>query len=385
MKVLIVVGEFAPFIGGIGDYADLLARGLHRQGVDVTVLTLAGAGDGVERPFKVRREMPSFTMRDMGLAVSIAREYDVVNVQYPGVRYGRSPMINLLPAILRRRAPRAKTIVTVHDCRTMRRRWRLRTWPMVNAAHGIVHVDADDWAYINAWCTFGAPPHAGIPIASNVEVLPCLPIDRLRWRRELGIADDEAAIAYFGVIYPHKGLDELLDAHANLRRAGRKVKTVIVGDFDREESWRPPLEKRFADPGVVWARGASLHRVSECLHACDLAALPFHSGTSTNRSSMLATLGHGLPTITTDGPVTPKDIRSQFELELVPPKDSLSLENAIARVLDDAALRARLTAGASRAAARTSWDGVARQHESFFRQILNDAPSARATGAACAS
>ena len=372
MRVLIVVGEFAPFIGGIGDYADLLAHGLHGRSVDVDVLTLAGDGDGVARPFNVRREMPSFTMRDLGRAAQICGEYDVVDVQYPGTRYGRSPMINLLPAVLRRRAPRTKTVVTIHDCRTMRRRWRARTWPMLAAAHGIVHVDADDWAFIDAWCTFGAPPHACIPIASNVEVAPCLPIDRLRWRRELGLADDETAIAYFGVIYPHKGLDELLDAHANLRRAGRKIKTVIVGDFDREESWRPPLERRFAEPGVIWARGASLRRVSECLHACDLAALPFHSGTSTNRSSMLATLGHGLPTITTDGPVTPKDIRQQFELELVPPKDSLALESAIARVLDDGGLRERLTVGARRAADRTSWDGVARQHASFFGSLLGD-------------
>jgi glycosyltransferase involved in cell wall biosynthesis len=385
VKVLIVVGEFAPFIGGIGDYADRLAHGLHRAGVDVTVLTLAGEGDGVARPFPVRREMRGFAMRDLPQAVSICSEYDVVNLQYPGVRYGRSPMVNLLPATLRRKAPRVRSVVTIHDCRTMRWRWRLRTWPMVNAAHGILHVDQDDWAYIDAWCTFGAPPHACVPIASNVEVLPRTSADRQRWRDELGIADDETAIAYFGVIYPHKGVDELLDAHATLRAQGRKVKTVIVGDFDRDEPWRAPLEKRFAGPGVVWARGATLRRVSECLHACDLAALPFHSGTSTNRSSMLATIGHGLPTVTTDGPVTPKDILSQFDVLLVPPKAPADLQRALASLMDDPAKRAWLAAGSARASQRTSWEGVARQHESFFRQVLAGKPAVAIGGAACAS
>ena len=370
MKLLIVVGDFSPFVSGIGDYTDLLARSLTALGVDVTVLTLVGNGDGVSRPYTVRREIPAFTMKHMSLATQIASEFDVVNIQYPGVHYGRSPMMNLFAACLRRRAPRVKTTVTIHDCRVMRWRWRLRTWPMVNSVGGIIHVDPGDWPYIKSWCTLGAPPHECIPIASNVEVLPCSPEARAKWRNGLGIADREIAVAYFGILYPHKGVDELLTAHANLRKKGNALRTIIIGQFDRDEPWCGPMRRRFAEEGVIWVPDASLTRVSECLHACDLAALPFHSGTSTNRSSMLAALGHGLPTVTTNGPATPAQIRDMFDLVLVPPKDALALERGIESVVSDRSLRDRLRANAIKSRARTTWSGAAVQHVAFFERLL---------------
>jgi glycosyltransferase involved in cell wall biosynthesis len=370
MKLLIITGDFPPFLSGIGDYTDRLAAGIAALGHKVDVLTRAGNHDGVDRPFGVRREMPAFTMANMKQAVAIAKEYDVVNIQYPGVNYGRSMMINLLPAMMRKAT--TKVTATVHDCRVMRWRWRARTWPMLNALDGVLHVDPGDWPFIKSWCTFGAPPHECIPIASNVDVLPATSADRDRWRAGLGIAPDESAIAYFGIIYPHKGLTELLDAHARLLARGHKIKTVVVGDFDRDEDWVAPLKRRFESPGVVWVGGASLRRVSECLHACDLAALPFHSGTSTNRSSMLATIGHGLPTITTDGPATPKEIADLFDLVMVPPKDSPALERGIESVLVDEALRRRLRDGAARSASRITWEGVARSHVAFFERLSNE-------------
>ena len=385
MKLLLIVGDFPPFLSGIGDYTDRLATALSHAGVDVTVFTLAGKDDGVARPYTVRREMPDFTMKSMSIAVEIAKQFDVVNIQYPGVHFGRSPMMNLLPAVLRRKAKHVKTTATIHDCRVMRWRWRLRTWPMVNAVGGLIHVDPGDWPYIEAWCTFGTPPHACIPIASNVDVLPRSDADRARWRSELGIAADETAIAYFGILYPHKGVDELIDAHDALRAKGHKIKTVIIGDFDREEAFVAPMKKRFESPGVVWVPGASLHRVSECLHACDLAALPFHSGTASNRSSMLAAIGHGLPTITTRGPATPKEIGELFDLELVPPKDAVALAAAIERVMGDAALRERLSKNAAATSARITWDGVARQHAEFFKRICGTSAVASSEAAPCVS
>lgn len=371
MKVLIVTGDFPPFLSGVGDYTDRLAVALARAGQDVTVLTQQSNDDGVSRPYRVLREMPSFAMRDRSRIVEVAREHDVLNIQYPGCHYGRSPMINLLPALLRRGVSELRSTVTIHDFRVMRNRWRARTWPMLQGVHGILHVDPGDWPAISPWLTFRKPAHECVPIASNVEVLPCSPQDRARWRTELGIADDETAVAYFGIIYPHKGLTELLDATGRLRDKGHKLKTVVIGDFDREADWRPPIERRLtSESGVVWVRGASLTRVSECLHASDIAALPFHSGTSVNRSSMLATIGHGLPTVTTDGPVTPKEIRELFDLVLVPPKDDVKLEQGIEQLLTDRALRDRMTASARKASNTVTWESVATKHIEFFQQLI---------------
>jgi glycosyltransferase involved in cell wall biosynthesis/O-antigen ligase len=370
MKVLIVTADFPPFISGVGDYTDRLAAALQQQGADVTVLTSSGDDDGVRRSYKLSRTMPSFKWGYRKRLLDLAAEQDVINIQYPGVHYGRSPMVNLFPHLLRRRAPHVRTTVTIHDFRVMRTRWRARTWPMLQGVHGILHVDPGDWPVISRWLTLRKPASACVPIASNVEVLPFGADDRARWRRELTIEDGETACAYFGIIYPHKGLDELLDATQRLRGKGHKLKTVVVGDFDRVADWRGPIEKRLLnDPGVVWARGASLERVSQCLHACDIAALPFHSGTSVNRSSMLATIGHGLPTVTTRGDVTPKQITDLFDLILVPPKDTDQLTAGIESLLTDAALRSRMQANMKVQAATVTWDTVAKKHIEFFHQL----------------
>ncbi|HQY88695.1 MAG TPA: glycosyltransferase family 4 protein [Tepidisphaeraceae bacterium] len=377
MKSLIICADFPPFLSGIGDFTDRLASAMTRAGQHVSVLTMQGSDDGVKRPYEVLRVMPSFGMKSMDTLLDIARDFDVVNIQYPGVHFGRSPMINLLPPKLKRLG--VASVVTIHDARVMRWRWRLRTWPMLNTVSGIIHVDPGDWPIIKSWLTFGAPPRACVPIASNVEMLDATVADVARWRNELGIQPDETACAFFGILYPHKGVDELIDAVTTLRARGHKLKLVVIGDFDREADWRPAMEKRLKSDEIVWVRGASLDRVSECLHACDIAALPFHSGTSVNRSSMLATLAHGLPTITTDGPNTPKEIRELFDLELVPIKDVTALTSAIERVLTDDALRNRLRENASKASKRISWDSVARQTSDFHKQI------AQSRGAKCAS
>jgi glycosyltransferase involved in cell wall biosynthesis len=289
VKLLLIVGDFPPFVSGIGDYTDLLARSLSASGVDVTVLTLSGDDDGVVRPYRVRREIPAFTMKQMDRLTRIAADYDVVNIQYPGVHYGRSPTMNLFAACLRRRAPRVKTTVTIHDCRVMRWRWRLRTWPMLNSVAGIIHVDPGDWPYIRSWCTFGVPPHACIPIASNVDVVPCTPERRAEWRASLGIGAHETAAAYFGILYPHKGVDELLSAQprSTQREKGkgreaeerRKVRidgrrfgqAVHTGECDHHRGKRVgarAVEPR--EPGIAVKRGQDEEQVARHAHDAQL-------------------------------------------------------------------------------------------------------------------
>lgn len=230
MKSLIICADFPPFLSGIGDFTDRLASAMTRAGESVSVVTMAGADDGIERSFEVLRAMPSFSMKSIDQLIEIAKNFDVVNIQYPGVHFGRSPMINLLPAKLKRFG--VSSIVTIHDARVMRWRWRLRTWPMLNTVNGIIHVDPGDWPIIKSWLTFGAPPRACIPIASNVEARSASDADVMRWRDELGIAPDETACAFFGILYPHKGIDELIDAVTTLRGRGHKLKLVVIGDFD---------------------------------------------------------------------------------------------------------------------------------------------------------
>jgi glycosyltransferase involved in cell wall biosynthesis len=115
-------------------------------------------------------------------------------------------------------------------------------------------------------------------------------------------------------------------------------------------------------------QGAPLEKVSEGLHASDLAALPFHSGASTNRGSMLATLSHGLPTITTNGPATPSGFDRDYDVHLVPVKDRAALAAGIAMFMDDPEKSRRMRESALRR--RRTFARVASETLAFYGRLL---------------
>jgi len=372
-RVLMICGDFPPFVSGVGDYADKLAGAMQDLGADVTLLTSKSAhgpvsGDAA-RGFRMLRTIDHWGMSNRRQIIDeCCRGYDLIQLQYPCVSYGKSPLINLLPSMLRLRRDSAPTVITIHDFRVMRHRWRARVAPMLWAVDGLIHVDEGDWPFIRSWGVGNGKPRAHIPIAANAQPVPTNAILRSQWRTDLGFAPNDLVVAFFGILYLHKGLPELLGAVQDLRAAGRSVRLLVLGDFDRQADYRIGMERMLGDPSVKWVRGAELDEISRCLHAADFAALPFHSGASTNRGSMLSTLAHGLPTITTNGPCTPPDFAKNYDVLLVPVNDRAALTSAIARLADEPALAQRMRhAALSR---HRSWDAVAKETLAFYASLI---------------
>ena len=369
-RVLLVSGDFPPAVSGVGDFVDKLGAAMTKAGVDVTVLTSASEiKDDSRRNFRVMRAMNGWGLNQRKALLAAARqEYDIIDIQYPALNYGRGPLINLLPAMLKMSGVSARTVLTIHDFRVMRTRWRARVAPMMWAADGLIHVDEKDWPWMQAWGVSQTKPRACVAIAANAEPVAVDSESRARWRAELGFAADETVVAFFGILYPHKGLPELIGAVQNMRERKQNVRLLVLGDFDRQAPWRAELERSLADPAVRWVRGGSLEEVSRGLHAADLAALPFHSGASTNRGSMLAALAHGLPTITTNGPATPAGFEKEFDVQLVPVNDRAALSAAIAKFIDDPALMKRMRESAM--SRRRTWSAVASETLAFYGRLI---------------
>ncbi|MGC4031596.1 MAG: glycosyltransferase [Tepidisphaeraceae bacterium] len=133
-RIALVSGDYPPAISGIGDYVEKLAGAMAKQGADVTVITTAGTGDDSNANFKVRREITAWTWANRHQVIDVLGQYDIVHLQYPAVAYGRSLMINVLPSLLRRKHPNAKSLVTIHDFRVMRHRWRHASHPCSSAS-----------------------------------------------------------------------------------------------------------------------------------------------------------------------------------------------------------------------------------------------------------
>jgi glycosyltransferase involved in cell wall biosynthesis len=357
VKVLLVTADYPPDVNGVGDYTKRLKEVLS---CETHVLTNDYAASACDDEHRIIRD---WTTGGLTEALEVCDGFDIVHVQYPGVACGRGMLLNHLPRAL---GKRCKTVATFHEWRSMRTRWRVRATLLTRGLDAAVAVDAEDAKPLRQWSRLVRPLSAvkpiTIPIAPNVVTLATTAEDRDERRRELGLQPDEKAVAFFGLIYPHKGVADLLDA------AGQaELRPIIIGDFDRDASWRPTLQQRL-EREAIWVRGADAAEVSRTLHACDVAALPYESGAGPNRSALLTCLSHGLPTVTTNGPTTSANFAACDHLTFVPPKDVGALADALVELRDRPG---NLGERASAWAASLSWPAVAAKHVELYEHLLS--------------
>jgi glycosyltransferase involved in cell wall biosynthesis len=352
----------------------------------VTVLTTEAdecGAETVEDGVRVQRTMPGWRLRELPTVLGRLAEAGnetIVHIQYPAVAYRRNPMINLLPALLRGRRPSVPVVVTMHDARVTRMRRRARMAPMLAAARAVVHVDAPDRPYLDRWTWLNRPLTVCIPVGATISPILTSAADRQICREELELNGPDPVVAFFGMLYAHKGLEELVEAIGLLRSNGRPVRLLVIGDFDRETPFEAEvtelLREGRAQGWTVWRRGADAMGASRALRAADVAALPFHSGAASNRSSLLSALAHGLPTVTTRGPATPPDFDTQFPVGLVPTRDAAALAEAIAAQLDSNR-GADPVFQSTCSAAIPSWSRVAEEHLKVYEYLLHAAAPER--------
>jgi glycosyltransferase involved in cell wall biosynthesis len=370
-RILLVCGDYPPRLSGIADYAQRLGMHLARLGSDVSVLTTEGDGDS-DPGVNVHRIVPKgWKLRDRRKVAAFCAEFDLINIQYPALGYGRGPLVNLLPRLVRAQNPHCRVITTMHDFRVMSHKFRLRTVPMLWSSDALIYVSVGEWDLIRKYMLLNRDvPVRHIPIAANAEPIEMTLQRRAELRQELGVKDGETLVGFFGILYPHKGVREMVEAMQALRDRGHALRLVAIAEFDRKADYVETITQQLTKPWITWVRGARAHRASECLHAADIACVPDHFGAATNRSSMLASFAHGLPTIATIGTATPPNIREIFDLELVPAHDALALAGAMEHLLLDAPRRQQMQRTAREQYRQFSWESAARSYMEFFQKTL---------------
>jgi glycosyltransferase involved in cell wall biosynthesis len=170
-----------------------------------------------------------------------------------------------------------------------------------------------------------------------------------------GSGDQRAALLCVATIVPRKGHAVLVEALAGL--ADRDWHLACVGSRTRSPGTDAALVRKIAALGLEGRvnlagelEGAAL---ADAYDRADLFVLPtFHEGYG---MALAEALARGLPVVTTTAGAVPDTVPPEAAL-FVPPGDVVALRGALARVLDDAGLRARLAAGARRArAALPTW------------------------------
>jgi glycosyltransferase-like protein len=196
--------------------------------------------------------------------------------------------------------------------------------------------------------------------------------ERERARRAAGVGG-RFTVLTVGGIEPRKGSVTLLEGFAQLRERVPDALLLIAGGttlFDyRHELAR--FAERAGELGVtehVWRLGAlDQEEMERLFRAADAFAFP-----SVKEGFGLAALeavAAGLPLVATDLDVFRGFLTDGDSALLTPVGDAEALSAALARVAEDAPLRARLRAGGARVVARHTWAASARAHERAYERM----------------
>jgi glycosyltransferase involved in cell wall biosynthesis len=174
-------------------------------------------------------------------------------------------------------------------------------------------------------------------VPTGVDLERFAPGDRSAARAALGLPREAFAIGIVATLRSWKGHRYLVDALAGARRPGWLL--LIVGDGPGAANLRAQvaalgIEKQVHMPG-------NQDDVVPWLQALDAFALPSYANEGVPQAIMQA-MACGVPVVSTAVGAIGELVRDGDTGLVVPPQDAAALGDALARLADDAALRARL-------------------------------------------
>ena len=374
MKIGLVSGEFPPMPGGVGDFTRILGEKLLEHGQAPRILSRAGSTcEGL--PISVVSGWGPGCIPAMRAWIGQER-ISVVNLQYQTAAYDMSPFVHFLPQVLG-----VPVVTTFHDLRhpyLFPKAGRLRDRIVTHLARssaGVITTNHEDDRRLQA-----LQNRRLIPIGSSVPRGPRPERDAGEWRRRVCPDGDAFVLGHFGFLKAVKGLDYLIDALANLRAKGCKLRLLLIGgrsntvDNSEDAAYLRQLEARIRrhdlENIVTWTGFLPDQEVAACFNAVDLMALPFTDGASFRRSSLIAALHNGCAILTTEPEVGVDVFEHASNLWLVPPASAAALEEAIGRLLRDRAQLNRLRAGAAALSAHFDWDLIAKDTVDFLQSVI---------------
>ena len=392
MKIALVTGEFPPMEGGVGAFTQELARALYSQGHEIHIITSKNAMPADSEQKHYGRHPEPYDLGYAQLHARIGRwhwpstakvadytlrnEFDVVNIQYQAAAYNMNSLaVNLMPWRLKHVT---RAIVTFHDLRTpylFPKAGSLRGKAitlMARQATGVIVTNSEDFESLQSQIK---SPLAAIPIGSNIDVYRANHVEIGEVRDLLGLDRDNKLLGYFGFVNESKGADTLVHALSLLPQSYHLA--FIGGQTGASDAANSPfldqvkklISELELNDRVHWTGFIPDERASTFLQATDMMVMPYRDGASLRRGTLMATLAHGRPLISTRPAAPVPELVHGENIWLVPPGDPSTLAKAIEQLLDDPALRQQLGKNAAITSGHFSWDKIAKRTSSFFKSL----------------
>lgn len=396
MKVLVISAAFPPFRAGESEHALHLCSRLADQGLELHLLTTRGGRIAPGLAFTVWPIMRDWSWLDLPRLARFLKRCapDAVLLMYSGWLYNDHPMITFAPTLARRLLPNVRFVTqmeigtgsTWHGIGVRAARKAAQHWvgsrgvdyafgTLLRDCHQLIVLSELHLAFFSSRLPGVEERSLLIPPPPLMKISARGPATRARGRTLLGATGREFLLVFFGYADRSKGIETLFRAVELVTRHDRQARLVMVGgaremaggpssrfgqDIDRhEQEMRAFAGEIGIGEKVVWTSGYSWNsdEGSTLLRAADAAVLPFEGGVTLNRSSLAAVAAHELPIVTTRGAQVESPFRDRENVLLCPPRDVEPLAAAIQSLIDDSALRERLSLGAAKLAGEWfSWE-----------------------------
>lgn len=379
MYVCEVVSSFRPVIGGAQTATEALAAALHKDGVDVVILTRRY--DRSHRRHEVVRGVPVHRLGIPGATKWHAISFGLDVLLQLVVRFRRYRIIHvqnidtpMLVGLAARLLLRRRLVATIHgESKIIKasasRAGRLRLAMMRRFIDRYTSINPEVANHLRG---IGVPADRIRSIPNGIDMSIFHPpsiAEREAARASLGIRADAVVTLYIGRFVPVKRIDLLIDAWAQL--PGREgYQLLIVGEGPSE----PDLRALVARRGVEARFDPSTPDVPRYLRASDVFVLPTggarledHEGLSVALMEAMAT---GLPVIVTSGPGNDVLVPDPSVGWKFPVGDSEQLSAVLGQVLASPEHRSAVGAAAHRSIEqRYSIEHVARLTADLYAEL----------------
>jgi phosphatidylinositol alpha-mannosyltransferase len=362
MRIGIVSEYYYPHVGGICEHVHYFAREARKRGHHVDIITGEIPGTpplpnvhrvGESIPVAANGSTCRFTggrgLRSALRALLRRERYDLLHVH--------APLAPALPMIALEEAecPVVGTFHAYHDrslAYLLGRRYFQGLMDRIDASIAVSAAARDavakyfstDWTII---------PNGVDTTLFNPEAPPAP-----------SVPSELPVILFVGRFDPRNGLGALLSAFKLLRERGTKTRLFIVGDGPPRDRYR---RMAGGDPYIHFAGrvpdGLPGYYTASTIYACPATRGSFGI-------TLLESMACGTPVVCYDTPGFRTLVRHDHEALMTPPGDVESLAGALARVLEDDALRARLSAAGRRHAASFAWPRIADRVLDVYARLL---------------
>ena len=364
---------------GIATYAENLVEGVRAHGVEVVILAPhLGKGDVElgDQPKRMWRRNRAFGFEALAVVREIERaQCDVVHLNVNLSLFSSRFLFNV---VLLLRAKGIPVVATMHGRQggSLGRRFKMwRLYAALRGAHVVVHNQGHaEELRARGHRDVHVIPH-GMPDVQRKPIAEA--------RASLGLDPTRKVLAHFGFLVPDKGVLEVLEAVAELRK--KRIPSLFYwisgAVYHTEES-----QAHFAELRAAIARlGLQEHvhltgefvshdEATTAMQAADWVVLNYRTGNAQGSSGAITrAFGSGRPIAVSAAPVF-DDVRAGAHTL----RGTVDLATALAEILEDDALAEATMRRGHDYCARTSWSKIGERHLALYRSLARrkvaDAP-----------